>query len=724
VNASIGLVTALHSPYLKLAAVCLALVACAAEPAPVTRSGAPMRTGAAGSSAVVDIPTLDCPPTNPFCATPATPITTTTTTTPTTTATMCSEVPLDLAPAGINIMIGIDGSASMVSHWPAIQTAIRSLAKSNAGAQFGLQLFWGEAADLWNMPTMNMSNNVCGEIHNKFLDVGVHTAEDMVKFLGDAPPGPTAFGGVLEISPVIAPLNYYLTNASKLADPKRTNYLVLITDGNDNCFGSYFVSSKDKLLAYQKLAIELYKQNIRIIPVGFDGASMTANANPFSMTPTTTDLEVLGTLLKHGGEVLPEVPKVDDPQKLASVITQVGQSISNCRFELPAALDPNAGANPFELSFSINGKTLPRDRHNVNGWNFANGTTSQVELFGDGCAAVRAGQTLKAHKSCARDICGTSAVKVETRPRAVLLLLDSSASRIECVDGSAACLSDPRTTPDRPLTFWEVVQRSIGVTLTAPINDDVEFGMQFFPAKNAASFSCEVATAAEIPPAQGTEITIMNKMLEKLPFGLSPVVQVIENVAANPGRLADPQTLGAVVLLSDGGDNCSGEEQPQIVARIGAAAKKLLDKGIKTYAVRFGSEQGRTPAGEEQLRALVTNGGTARVDPTNPAAKPYVDAKNAQELGDALASISDQLASCSFTLTGLPAMESEKDKANLFLNGEAIPFDKQATKLNGWNWVDAARTTVELYGESCTAFKTNRRTSVVVEFGCPPIDLL
>ena len=42
------------------------------------------------------------------------------------------------------------------------------------------------------------------------------------------------------------------------------------------------------------------------------------------------------------------------------------------------------------------------------------------------------------------------------------------------MDGSFNCLSDPTTTPDRPLTFWETVQLAVGETLTAPINDDVD----------------------------------------------------------------------------------------------------------------------------------------------------------------------------------------------------------------------------------------------------------
>jgi hypothetical protein len=436
--------------------------------------------------------------------------------------------------------------------------------------------------------------------------------------------------------------------------------------------------------------------------------------------PPNTDLDVLGTLLKHGGSRLKDVPKVDDPTKLAEVVSKVGQSVRSCRFAIPATLDPTADVNPFELSFSINGVTLARDRHNLDGWNFVHGSTSQVELFGQGCQAVQAGQMLKATKSCATDICGTAAVKVETKPRSVLLLLDGSASRIECVDGSADCILNlPNTTgTERPLTFWEVVEHSVGLSLTSPINDDVDFGLQFFPSKNASAFACDVGTGPEIPPGPGTEITIMRQMFQKIPLGLSPVVQILESVAAAPGKLADPSVLGAVVLLSDGRDNCAGEEEPQIVARLGAAAKKLLDGGVKTYAVRYGSEAGRTPEGEEQLRAIVTNGGTAVTDPASPNCKPYLDATSADELVAGLASISDRLATCMFTLTGLP---KEKDNANLFLNGETIAFDKKGMKQDGWNWVDSERTTIELYGDSCTAFKTNRRTSVVVEFGCPPV---
>jgi hypothetical protein len=156
------------------------------------------------------------------------------------------------------------------------------------------------------------------------------------------------------------------------------------------------------------------------------------------------------------------------------------------------------------------------------------------------------------------------------------------------------------------------------------------------------------------------------------------------------------------------------------VARLSAAAKKLLAAGVKTYAVRYGSEAGRTPEGDEQLRAIVMNGGTATNDPKDPSHKPYLDVKTGAELSAALGALADRLAVCAFTISGLPPA-ADKSNANLYLNGATIPFDKAGTKLDGWNWADPAQTTVEMYGPSCTTFKTNRRTSVVVEFGCPPV---
>lgn len=714
------------------AAIAVVIAACSAnKPSPV-RNAAP---GAAGSEAdgalanaeadaVVEAAPV-CDASNPFCSkSPVLQTSTSTTLIPM--MTDCGSTPIDLKPAGVNIMLAIDGSAAMAKHWDDIGTAIRSLREANPTASFGVHVFWADAIPLESSDqALNNTNNACLEVHNKVLDLGDHTAQQLVDFMGSEPQGGQVIEDVYQVVTLIDPLNTYLTSTTELSDPTRTNYLLVFTNAQENCFGSAFTGAKDKLNAYTKLAIELSKKNIRLVPVGMtEPASQADMMNAFgpgfvgtNIMNLKSDYEVLGTMLEHGGTTLQEVPRIDTPQNLKQLVSVVGAAVNNCRFSLPTSLDQSQSVNAFEVAFSINGKTVPRDRHRDNGWDFVRGSTSEVEFFGQGCQAIQAGNELVAGKSCATDICGKAAVNVSTKPRVVMLLLDSSGSRTECADGSFDCFS-LGSDPNHTLSYWEVVQRAVGSVLLAPVNDDVAFGMHFFPSKNAEQFTCDVAPEPEIPPGPGLQIEIMKAMLEKLPLGLSPQVAVMESVAAQPGPLVAPDVVGAVVLLSDGGDNCTGDPQAQIVSRLGDAAKDLFDRGVRSFAIRYGSADGETADAAEQLNAVTINGGT---EPANHADGPaYIDAKTPEEFESALTSISDQLATCAFQL-GDVGPDVDRDRASLFLDGEQIAFDAMATKQDGWSWADPGQSSIELYGEACSNFKSNRHTSIVVEFGCMPV---
>jgi hypothetical protein len=648
----------------------------------------------------------ECPKDNPFCKDKAV--------VPDSGVASCGGDVVDLRTTGVNVMIAVDGSASMAPHWERVQDAVKKLRKENPNGQFGVHLFYGNPPESFD--AVIEKANLCGTTENVVLEVGKPTEAELLDFLGDAPPG--AGNRLLPSSPLIDPINYYLTHDTKLADPTRTNYLVIVSDGVDNCFGSGFSNPADKRLALEKLAVELVKRNIRIIPVGFVAGQATGMA---ANNVAATRIEALDTLARFGGAGLDKALAAEKPEDLLTAIGQVGTKVGSCRFGIPATLDPAASLNPFELGFTVNGNPVARDRTNKEGWDFVDGKTSEVELFGKPCQAVRGGATVESKKVCSTEVCGTAAVKVETKPRAVLHVLDSSASRIECQSGGQYnCLRGVGNGTDRTtLTFWEVVEHALAQSLIAPINDDVEFGMQLFPFKTSGAFSCEVGTDPEVAPGLSTQITIMSKMLERIPLGMSPLLAALQSVADKPGRLADPAVSGAVVMLTDGGDNCSELTQDQIVTSLGTSAKKLLDKGVKTYVVRFGRAESKTPEQEAQLRAIVAGGGTASSDPKDMSQVPYIDAVDATALDAALAQVSDRLATCSFAVSGVP-VEADKKLANLYLNGELIKFDVTQAKSAGWGWVDAAQTEIELYGEACTAFKTNRKTSIIVEFGCEP----
>jgi hypothetical protein len=215
----------------------------------------------------------------------------------------------------------------------------------------------------------------------------------------------------------------------------------------------------------------------------------------------------------------------------------------------------------------------------------------------------------------------------------------------------------------------------------------------------------------------------MSTILEKLPFGSSPLLHALQNVANAPGRLAGPDVKGAVVVLSAGGDNCSSIEQSTLLDQLGAASKKLLDANVETYVVRYGLPADKSADNEAQLRAIVKNGGTDMSNPNDVSKSAYVDAKDDAELNQALASISDTLATCSFGVDGFQD-NADKSAANLYLNGEVIPFDQAHGGSEGWDWTDAEQNAIQLFGDACNSFKNNRRTSVIVELGCEPIVLL
>jgi hypothetical protein len=691
-----------------VALVLMGLLACGAD-----REGGAVADGGSSAPSERDagskLPTEEaCPTSNPYCkdpqkpdAGPAKP--------------SCGNLPIDLDTVGVNVMVALDGSASMAPHWDRIREAVARLRDAHTEAQFGIQVFWGEIQGSFEQARDKA--NWCGSTKQNFLDVGPHSAAQLGEMMGMAPPGP-GFFGIWETSPVIDPLDYYVANATKLADPTRTNYLILVSDGNDNCFGSIYSNQQDKLLAYEKIAVELGKRNIRVLPIGFDAASAATWTGSYFTTPPTTNFEALGTLLKFGGTGLTEVPRVEDPSKFAEVLEQVGLRVRSCRFAIPP-LTGDTKVNPFELSFAINGAEVPRDRTHTNGWNFVGDDIQQIELFGDACQAVRSGSQLVSQKTCAGNTCGSAAVEVRTKPRAVLYALDASASRIECADGTLDCLFTVGQPNRSSFTFWETVQNVLGQSLVKPINDDVESGLQLFPAKYQTALNCDVAPMPEIAPTPGAQIRIIGTMLEKLPLGFSPVVTALESVAAAPGRLAEPDVQGALVMLTDGGDNCAGGTQEETVARLGAAAKSLLDRGVKTYVVRFGAAGGKTPEQDAQLRAIVANGGTARSDPADLTMTPYIDAKDANDLNAALAELSDRLSTCEISIGALDE-DADKEKANLYLNGQLVPRQTPGVD-NGWSWKDAEQTAIELHGAECDEFKTARKTSVIIEFGCQPI---
>lgn len=621
--------------------------------------------------------------------------------------TLCGNAPIDLEPVGVNVMVAVDGSKAMSAHWETMQLALKKMIEENLSLNFGAHLFW---ADVSSLEMVLDKLNFCGTTQNRVLDVGPDQQTQVLPFLGAVPPGPGA--EFFSFRPVVEPLNYYLENASKLADPKRTNYLVFISNGDDNCFGTLFARTEDKLLTYEKLAIELVKRNIRVLPIGFDGATAQTTLTASGIGMLGTNFEALDRLAKFGGTGLDKALTADSSEGLSKAIATVSQAIRSCRFSVPDTLDPSKNLNPFALEFLINGVAVPRDRTHKDGWDFVGGNTSQAEIFGDGCKAIRSGRALGARTRCnTEDVCGTASTKLSTKPRAIQFLLDASASMLACSDlDPFLCLPEPLGSSE--LLWWEVAVRSLATTVVATVNDDAEFGLQYLPARGTDIGSCDIAGQPEVPTRDGSEIALIGSALSTFPLGSTPLVAALESIAAQPGRIAEGGVSGALVIMSDGGNSCGEISYEESVRRLAEAAAKLRERGVTTHVIKLGNAN--ILEEDAQLRAIADNGGAPQA-----GGVPYLEAPTPDQLNAVLAKLSDELASCQLEL-GAPPKDADTSKVNLFIDGEQIPFDAQNAKQNGWGWASDAHQTMLMYGEACTHFKKSRATNIVVEFGCVP----
>jgi hypothetical protein len=647
----------------------------------------------ARTSVVMEEP---CPAGNPYCRGGEAPK-----------GNLCASAPLDLRPSGVKVVVAVDGSKSMNTFWTQVRDSVRRMMDANPTIQFGADLFWADVVESFEEGVKRI--NACGDTEHKLLELGYNQGAQLETLFGSEPPGPGV--SFWDFTPVADPLNYYLTHQTPLSDPNTTNYLVLISDGNDNCFGNFWAGEADKRNAYEKLARELVKKNIRVLPIGFNAAS---DQQMILGGAVATDFGALDTIALHGGTGVEKALAADDPAQLAQAFATVSQRISSCRFQVPAT-SADKPVNPFSLGFELNGTPVVRDRTDKEGWNFVRGQVSEVEFHGQACQAVRAGVPLVAKQACnTEQLCGSATTRVSAKPRAVQYLLDRSGSMGACSIGFLDCI--PGLTPG--LTWWGVAARAISTAVTAPVNDDVEFGLKYFP--DRGDLTCTVSDGPAVACAAGTSIDVLGDVLHTLPGGATPLIAALENVAAAPGRLVEPDVSGALILISDGGESCEAIDQATKVQRIEAAARTLHAAGVRVFAVRFG-EKGLDFADQDaQLRALVREGGTATGDPNDPNNVPYLEAPDADALNASLGTISQELASCALELGTLDP-QADKSQVNLYLDGDVIPFDSKGARQSGWGWQDDAKTKLELYGQTCATYKTSRTTSIVIEVGCAPI---
>ena len=258
-----------------------------------------------------------------------------------------------------NVLIVLDRSSSMNTDigggtkWEIAQQAIATmLTDYGNGVRFGLMLY--PATDLAGQQGGQCSPGAV------FVDPGPDTAATINQDLGQA--GTTNFG-----TPIADALTSLLGYAG-LADTMRGNYVLLITDGQENCNGDPVASVT---------ALRGETPEVKTFVVGFgDGVD-----------PATLD-----AMATAGGTAQAQEPlyyQCDDAASLAAAFASIAGSVLSCSYTLS-----NVPPDPDLLYVYADGVLVARDPTHTSGWDY-DPATNQLTFYGTVCDQLTAGTVTK-----------------------------------------------------------------------------------------------------------------------------------------------------------------------------------------------------------------------------------------------------------------------------------------------------------------------------------------
>lgn len=289
--------------------------------------------------------------------------------------------------------------------------------------------------------------------------------------------------------------------------------------------------------------------------------------------------------------------------------------------------------------------------------------------------------------------CGVQTQNLDRLPGDVLLVLDTSSSMID---------EKIRTTGN---SRWADITAALDEVLPAT-DKEVSWGLMQFPGPGGrcAAGSVDVAVASSSaqsitqhyranPPPSEVNYTPTRKS----------VIAAGDWLAASPSP--NPKYI---VLATDGEPNCRGDsdgtaKDPEATDAIAAVAAK----GIPVFVV------GIATAGVaiRTLDAMAVAGGRARA-----AESPkYFPAEDGADFVKAMRTISGQVASCVFAMKSAPPVPD--NVLVEFSDGSHAVRD--TSKSNGWDYTNAAKTSIELYGPACDKVMSKSTKDVKILFGCP-----
>lgn len=191
--------------------------------------------------------------------------------------------------------------------------------------------------------------------------------------------------------------------------------------------------------------------------------------------------------------------------------------------------------------------------------------------------------------------------------------------------------------------------------------------------------------------------------------GNRPTRAALEIAAAYlSGRTGEGHRI--IALVTDGVPDCRpgasdglSEDAAGTVRVVSAAA----EDGILISVIGIGTSGGLADA---TLSQMATAGGLGRS--TSPA---YAPASNAAEVAAALSALVS-LGDCTFAIPPPPTNDGTTSRGDINVHGDATQIFLDPA--NGWTYLDARMTAVQLHGSACGAVQSGAIKTVFIVFPC------
>jgi hypothetical protein len=313
------------------------------------------------------------------------------------------------------------------------------------------------------------------------------------------------------------------------------------------------------------------------------------------------------------------------------------------------------------------------------------------ECLASGACRVRGdcadGEACRAELCVVGSDCGQTELVIDPIPPNLLVLLDISGSMNEGLDGFT-CIPIPGFTTCAPSKMAVAVDALTQMTVT--YRTQIDWGLAMFPGDGNCGAPMNV-----IAPAAGNADMLSSTVAATAAAGNTPINAAVSSVQSS-GVLTDATRKNFLLLLSDGGESCKGDnaDTTQRIADMAAM-------GIGTFVVGFG---GGVDA------AVLDNFATAGGMPNASGTTKYYQADSAAQLQTALGTILQSVVGCDFALTTPP---DDPDAVWAFLDDVMVERDSD----DGWS-LDTSSNTVTFAGAACEQLQGGG-TDIDIVFGCP-----